>query len=347
LVESIESSAARGANLVKQVLAFARGIEGTRVPVRVGDLIREVHQICSNTFPKNIDIRIHAARDLWLILGDQTQINQVLVNLCVNARDAMPTGGKLEITAKNIEIDAQYSVMNRGAKAGKYAMIEISDTGIGIPKAIIDRIFEPFFTTKEIGKGTGLGLSTVAGIVQSHGGFINVYSEVNLGTVFKIYFPAKLDDAADVASPAVDEKLPRGNGELVMIVDDEPTILDVSRQTLEAFGYKVVTADDGAHAIGIYATRRNDVALILTDMMMPVMDGLTLIAALRRINPNVRVVAASGIAGEGYATRAAAAGVRHFIAKPYTADVMLNVIKKALNDEVVGSGHSRSLFPSG
>ncbi len=344
LVESIEASAIRGASLVKQVLAFARGVEGTRVPMRVGDILNEAYKICVSTFPKNIEIQIRPAKDLWMIMADPTQINQVLVNLCVNARDAMPNGGKIELTAKNIEIDAQYSAMNRGSAPGKYAMIEIADEGTGISKAIIDRIFEPFFTTKEIGKGTGLGLSTVAGIVRGHGGFINVYSEVGHGTVFKVYLPANLDDESTFATPSVEEQLPRGNGELVMIVDDEQSILDVSRQTLEAFGYKVVTAEDGAHAIASYATGQDKIAVVLTDIMMPLMDGITLIAALRRINPKVRVIAASGIAGDGHATRAAAMGVRHFIAKPYTADVMLNVIKKAL-EEPSASG-SRSPFLS-
>ncbi len=332
IIENIERSAKRGTDLVRQVLSFARGVEGTRVALQVRTVVREVESIAENTFPKNIIIRTEIPPDLWLVMADSTQLNQVLINLCVNARDAMSEGGHLSITASNVEVDAQYAVMNRGASAGKYVVLQVSDSGCGMPKEIVDRIFEPFFTTKELGKGTGLGLSTVLGIVRSHSGFVNVYSETGRGSVFKVYLPAHADDTSNAERDPEAGTLPRGNGELIMVVDDETSILDITKQTLETFGYKVVTAEDGAQAIGLYAFHREEIAVVLTDMMMPVMDGPALIAALMRINPVVRVVAASGLNANGNAVRAATGGVKHFLAKPYSAEAMLRMLKTVLVD---------------
>ena len=340
VIDNIERSAQRGAGLVKQVLSFARGVEGSRVALQAGHILREVESIMANTFPKNIEFRVKFTPDLWLITADPTQLNQVVVNLCVNARDAMPEGGGLEVTAANVEMDAQYAVMNRGVTPGRYVMIQVTDTGCGMPKEIVDRIFEPFFTTKEVGKGTGLGLSTVLGIVRSHGGFVNVYSEPGKGSTFKVYLPALADGVAAEAAAHAEENFPRGNGELIMVVDDEASILDITKQTLETFGYKVMSAEDGAQAIGLYAIHRNEIAVVLTDMMMPIMDGPTLIAALQRINPKVKMIAASGLTANGNVARTLNAGVKHFIAKPYSANAMLKVLKAVLADKA-GAG-SRS-----
>jgi len=332
VIENIERSAKRGADLVKQVLSFARGVEGSRVALQVRHILKEVESIATNTFPKNITIETSLPQGLWPVLADPTQLNQVVLNLCVNARDAMPDGGRLELAAANVDIDAQYAVMNRGVAAGRYVVIQVTDSGSGIPKEIIDRIFEPFFTTKEVGKGTGLGLSTVLGIVRSHGGFVNVYSEVGKGSTFKVHLPAMAEgDRADQAG-RTEEALPRGNGELILVVDDEVSILDITKQTLQAFGYRVVTAEDGAQAISLYALQRDEVAVILTDMMMPVMDGPALIAALRRINPRVRIIGASGLNANGSVARAAAVGVKHFLPKPYSADALLTMIRQVLRD---------------
>jgi CheY-like chemotaxis protein len=200
-----------------------------------------------------------------------------------------------------------------------------------MPREVIDRIFEPFFTTKELGKGTGLGLSTVLGIVRSHGGFVNVYSEVGKGSTFTLHLPAQSDDAPGAGAVTIaTERLPRGNGELILVVDDEASVRDVTRQTLESFGYRVVTAEDGAQAVGLYARHRDAVAAVLTDMMMPVMDGPALIAALQRIDPGIRIIAASGLSTNGNVARAVHAGVKHFLAKPYTADAMLTLLKEVL-----------------
>ncbi len=330
VIDNIERSARRGANLVKQVLSFARGVEGSRVPLQFRHIVREIEDIVENTFPKNIAFESRIAPNLWPFVGDPTQINQVLLNLCVNARDALPEGGQLLLRASNAEVDAQYAVMNRGVAAGHYIVIEVTDNGTGIPPAVIDRIFEPFFTTKPTGKGTGLGLSTVLAIVRSHGGFVNVYSEPEQGSTFKVYLPAQPDAALAGSASPFEEKLPRGAGELILVVDDEAPILNVTRQTLEVFGYRVLVAEDGAQAISRYALHRAEIALVLTDMMMPVMDGPALIAALRRIDPHVRIIAASGLSAHGNMARASVGGVRHFLPKPYSTDTMLSVIKEAL-----------------
>ncbi|MFA6289919.1 MAG: response regulator [Opitutaceae bacterium] len=333
VIENMARSAKRGTDLVRQVLSFARGVEGTRMPLQAREIVREVESIAGNTFPKNITIETDLAPDLWLVTADPTQLNQVLLNLCVNARDAMPNGGRIDLVAANVEVDEQYAVMNRGASPGRYVVLRVTDNGCGMPKEVVDRIFDPFFTTKELGKGTGLGLSTVLGIVRSHGGFVNVYSEPGKGSVFKIYLPARAETAGAVASGPEAPALPRGNGELVMVVDDETSILDITRQTLLTFGYQVITAEDGAQAIGLYAIHREAVAVVLTDMMMPVMDGPSLIAALHRINPSVKIVAASGLDANGNVARAATAGVNHFLAKPYSAEAMLKMLKTVLADK--------------
>lgn len=325
-LENIERSAQRGKDLVRQVLSFARGVEGARVAVHVRDIVREIETITESTFPKNISVAAEIDDDLWWIDGDPTQINQVLLNLCVNARDAMPGGGRLTISATNVDVDEHYAKMHRATRPGRYVRIEIADEGIGIPKHLVDRIFEPFFTTKDVGRGTGLGLSTVSAIVRSHAGFVNVYSEPGKGSRFRVYLPVRdeVDASADKQEIARAE-LPRGNGETILIVDDEASILAITRETLETWGYTTLVAEDGAEAVGIYAINRQQIAAVITDMMMPVMDGAALIAALRRIDPAVRIIASSGI-NENGAFRAANGQVRWFLHKPYSADVLLQTV---------------------
>lgn len=329
-IDNIERSARRGADLVKQVLSFARGVDVARVTLHLDDILGEIESIVKTTFPKNIVFEWECPASLWPVVGDPTQINQVLLNLCLNARDALPNGGRLTISVRNSEVDEQYAVMNRGAKAGSYVLLEVSDTGGGIPHEIIDRIFEPFFTTKELGKGTGLGLSTALGIVRSHGGFLNVYSEIDKGSTFKVYLPVVGDALPSRTSNEQDGVLPRGQGELLMVVDDDTAILDIMKKTLEFFGYRVIVAQDGARAVGLYALNRAEVAVVLTDMMMPVMDGPALIAALRHIDPKVRIIAASGLNATSNIARAAQVGVNHFLGKPYSAEVLLVLLKKVL-----------------
>ncbi len=331
IINSIENSAKRGAELVKQVLSFARGVEGSRVPLQLKHLTQEVEGIVENTFPKNIEMTVQVPKNLPLVTGDPTQLNQILLNLCVNARDAMPRGGRIEIMVKAVELDEQYASMNRDARAGHFLTIEVADTGCGIPPEILNRIYEPFFTTKEIGTGTGLGLSTVLGIVRSHGGFITTYSEVNRGTTFRVYLPVA-DSPEDTAADVDGESLLniRGEGELILVVDDEKSILETTKQTLESFGYRALVASDGAEAISLFAARQTEITLVLTDMMMPIMDGPALIAAIKHIRPSAKVIAASGLAANGGVARVSALGVKHFLAKPYSAEEMLKLLRRVI-----------------
>jgi two-component system cell cycle sensor histidine kinase/response regulator CckA len=327
ILETIEISARRGSDIVQQVLSFARGMEGQRIVIQPKYLLKDIEHIVNDTFPKDIRLQLTLPHDTWTIVGDPTQVQQVLLNLCVNARDAMPKGGILSVKTENVVADEHYVAMNKQAKTGLYVAISVSDSGHGIPQEIIDTIFEPFFTTKELGKGTGLGLSSVRAIVKSHGGFINVYSEPNRGTTFKICLPAQEAVGEEVQSAQEDEHLPRGAGETVLVVDDETSILSITSETLQAFGYQVVTASNGAEAVAIYALHKEKIAMILTDLSMPVMDGRATIYALLKINPKAKIVAMSGMDEADSVAKASTAGIKHFISKPYTAMTLLKTLR--------------------
>jgi CheY-like chemotaxis protein len=251
------------------------------------------------------------------------------MNLCVNARDAMPEGGTLTVRADNVVLDADFARLHIDARPGRFVMISVADTGLGMPANVVSRIFEPFFTTKEMGKGTGLGLSTALTIVRSHGGFINVYSEPGRGTQFVSYFPA-VELSEDSHADDGRRELLSGHGELILVVDDEAAIREVTRGTLEAFGYEVLTANDGTEAVALFAENRDRVQLVLTDMMMPFMDGVATIRALQKMDANVRIIAASGLAANEKAAEAATLGVRMFLPKPYTAETLLTMIAETL-----------------
>jgi two-component system, cell cycle sensor histidine kinase and response regulator CckA len=325
----IKENSERGANLVSQVLSFARGVEGERISIQLKHLIKDLVKVLNNTLPKSINVKFKIDPDLWIISADPTQIHQVLMNLCINARDAMPLGGTLEITAENIELDESYAQMQSGAHVGRYVLLNVRDTGTGMPPEISSRIFDPFFTTKEIGKGTGLGLATALSIVQSHEGFINVYSEVAKGTKFSVYLPAS-ESASAAAEKAPSLPYPKGNGELVLVVDDEENIRQITRGTLEKFGYRVLTADDGTEALGIYAENKDDISLVLTDMAMPHMDGLATIRVLKKLNPNLKIIAASGLSSTEQLSEVASLGVNTFLTKPFTAEKLLTTISEIL-----------------
>jgi PAS domain S-box-containing protein len=331
VLSTIETSAKRGAGMVKQILSFARGVEGERTTINVRHIIEEMQHLVQDTFPKDIIFRAELEADLPLFSGDHTQVHQVLLNLCVNARDAMPNGGTLSVSAASLQVDDNYASMTPGSKPGRHLMIKVTDTGSGIPPEVVDKIFDPFFTTKELGKGTGLGLSTVLAIVKSHGGFLNVYSEPGNGTTFSVCFPAM--DAVEGAAEQVEEDThPRGNGELILIVDDEAAVRTITQQTLETYGYRVLTAADGTEAVALYSMHRTEIAVVVTDMMMPVMGGQATVQVLQRLNSFVKIIAASGLANDGSAARSAAMGVKHFLPKPFTAQTILTALKQVLNE---------------
>ncbi len=333
ILGGIECSARRGADLVRQILMFARGVEGKRTELRAGPLIKDIQQFVQDTFPKNVHCISSLPEDLPSFLGDATQLHQILLNLCVNARDAMPNGGTIAITARSTILDEAAAAMQMDARPGPYVMLSVSDTGTGIPPEVLDKIFDPFFTTKEIGKGTGLGLSTVLSITKSHGGFITVTSEPNLETAFTICLPAVPNTGkCGTPPPAAEQPMPHGKGELILIVDDEEAIRTTTRMTLEALDYRTMVAADGVEAVALYSQHNAEIAVVLTDMMMPVMDGPATIQMLQRINPHVKIIASSGVSHLGGPAKVAEMGVRHFLPKPYSAQTVMTTLNLVLNE---------------
>lgn len=330
LLSIISASAQHGMDIVRQVLSFARGVEGRHLEVQVRHLILEIESLANETFLKQIEVRTHVPSDLWTVPGDPTQLQQVLLNLCLNARDAMPAGGTLTLSAENLTLDDQRAAMDPGAHSGRYVLIRIHDSGIGMSPEILREIFDPFFTTKEVGQGSGLGLSTSLGIIKSHGGFIQVESEPGRGSCFLIYLPAWAGAPA-AAVPAA--SMPQGKGELILVIDDDAAVREITRLTLEIFDYQVLLASDGAEAVALYTARGAEIALVLTDMTMPVMDGPATIALLRKLDPEVRIIAVSGLATDDRIARAAELGIRRFLVKPYTAEALLVALRQVLEAE--------------
>jgi PAS domain S-box-containing protein len=335
LLSAIEFSGRRAADMVRQVLTFARGVDGEATSLEVRRLVEEVEKICLETFPKTIRIQRQMAEDLWPVAGNATQLHQVLLNLCVNARDAMPQGGALTLRGENVTLDQQYVGMNPAARAGPHVLLTVADTGVGVPEALREKVFEPFFTTKGAGRGTGLGLATSLFIVRTHNGFMTLRSEERKGATFGVYLPAASSQAVeqrgDPGAP------PEGKGELVLVVDDEAAIRELTKETLESHGYRVATASDGAEAAGLFAREQGRVAAVLTDMTMPFLDGHGTIRALRRIDPGVKILAMTGIATLESRDDATLASTQAFLQKPFTADYLL----RSLHEVLVGPGPSR------
>jgi CheY-like chemotaxis protein len=329
ILETIEASTRRGADMVRQVLSFARGVEGERTAIDIARLLRDAEKIVRDTFMKAIAVETAMATTLAPVLGDLTQLHQVVINLCLNARDAMPDGGTLRLMAHMEHLNAHGVALNPGAREGLYVAVRVTDTGTGISPEVMDRIFDPFFTSKPTGQGTGLGLSTSAAIVKSHGGFMRVESEVGRGSTFTVYLPAQ----AGLPMPAPGASAPslaRGSGELILVVDDEEPLLRMTSLVLESFGYRVLLAANGFEAIAQFDSNREAVKLVLTDMTMPEMDGAAVIKRLREIDPRVRIIAASGLT----VTDEQVAGVSLFLPKPYNADTLLKAVTGVLRRQI-------------
>jgi PAS domain S-box-containing protein len=341
MLNIIESSAGRGAGIVKQVLTFARGAEGERVLIQPKHLIGEIGKIMSQTFPKHIEVVTNYPADLWPIQGDATQLHQVLLNLGVNARDAIlavqagpnePEPRRvLTLAAENTNVDEHFASMNPGAIFGPHVVLRVSDSGTGMSPEVMDRIFDPFFTTKEPGQGTGLGLATVLGIVKSHRGFLTVQSEIGKGTAFKVFLPAEIHGEIPSKDSAPPSAPPRGKGELILVVDDEPPIREALVRTLESVNYRCFIAEDGSDALALYFARRGEIDVVLTDLAMAQMDGVKLVRNLRRIDPDVRVVVSSGHIQREIAQELESLGVADFIEKPYNADQLLRALRNVID----------------
>jgi CheY-like chemotaxis protein len=328
LLTMMESSAQRGATIIRQLLMFSRGVTGERVVVQLSHLLKEMLGIMRETFPREIAVVDACPTQMSPVVGDATQLHQILMNLCVNARDAMPEGGKLTLRAREADLTpAAVEAMPQG-RPGRFVQISVEDTGHGIPPEIIERIFDPFFTTKELGKGTGLGLSTVLGIVKSHEGFVTVRSEPGRGTTFDVYLPV-VAEAGPTGAAESEAPQPAGQGEMILVVDDESQISATTHLLLERHNYRVLTAANGRDALARFIEHQGAIKLVLTDLMMPVMSGVALIRALRSMQANLRIIATTGLNHER--SELAALGVADWIEKPYTPDVLLTAVRRVLD----------------
>ncbi len=328
ILQTLEASIKRGARMVSQILAFAKGSEGEQIEISLRHLIRDTEKIIQETFPPNITIQTECPKDLWYVMGDPTQLHQVFMNFFLNARDAMPYGGKIEVTGENTVIDDDYIFSHSQVKAGKYVVITITDTGTGIAPHIIDKIFDPYFTTKELSPGAGFGLTNAHRIIDSYGGFITVYSEMDNGSKFKIHLPAIIPD--DVVQEDEKKELPHGNNELVLLVDDELPVLDITKQILENYGYRVLVAKDGVEAVAIFAQHQQEISLALIDMIMPIMDGVSTMRVLRTMQPNIKIIASSGLLTGEKLVKTSALKTQSFLTKPFSTEQLLTTMSELL-----------------
>lgn len=346
LLHTMEAAAKRGADMIQQVLSFARGVDGRRERVSAEQLLEEVRRFATDSLPAEIDFRVGFDDDVPDTMGDPTQLIQVLTNLVANARDAMPEGGRLEISASTLLLEDEFSSEAFRVIPGSYLIIDVIDTGHGMTPEVMEKIFEPFYTTKSVGKGAGLGLASSLTIVRSHGGTIRVYSEPGHGTRFSVVLPIVDGEPRAARQGLIAARhLPHGDGELILIVDDDETIRLIASRTLESYGYRTLTAENGQVAIGIVERDDTDVSLVLTDMMMPVMDGAATTAYLEEHHPEIPVIAASGLTSAGGASRSAGMGISAFLPKPYTTSLLLTTLRDVL-DGSARRGHHGEEAPT-
>jgi len=328
LLDMIETSARRGAAVLKQLLMFGRGTSGDRVPVRPSRAIAETEAVLRETFPKNVEVRIVLGADDARILAEPTQLQQVLLNLCVNARDAMPDGGTLGIEIQRDTLPPELARRHPGSAPGPYVVLSVRDSGVGIGAEDLERIFDPFFTTKELDRGTGLGLSSVLGIVEGHGGFIEVDSEPGAGTEFVVWLPEYRGDAeGEPVSSAL--RRPLGRGQLVLVVDDEPAVLDVLGASIGRFGYRVALASDALTALRTLEERR-EIAAVITDIAMPRLDGLHLAYEIRQRRRDLPIVVMTAALTPEHRASCAQLGVVEFLTKPFLTETLLRSLDRVL-----------------
>ena len=328
---SIQNAGNRAALLVRQLLQFSRRSQPERRPIDVNQEVENARRMLERIIPRMINIDLHLSGHLWTINADSVQMEQILLNLGTNAAHAMPDGGNFVIETKNVTLGEQYVKRNIEAKPGNYVLLSVSDTGHGMDRETVSHIFDPFFTTKEIGKGTGLGLASVYGIIKSHGGYITCYSEIGQGTVFKIYLPA-IEQAEMDNVKAVSGEKTKGGSETVLLVDDEAPIRDFASRVFNKFGYTVLTATSGEDALEIYSSKSTDIDLVLMDLGMPGMGGHRCLQELLKINPEVKVVIASGYSINGQVEQSMEAGAKGYVGKPYQLAELLNTAREVLDE---------------
>jgi PAS domain S-box-containing protein len=332
ILDVLETSARRGGDLIRQVLSFAKGIQSEKQTLSVKYLLNDIMAIMNETFPKNIEVSLDAAPDTWQISGNYTQMHQVILNICLNARDAIPGGGKISLTAENIHSGAGVLERSKGLDHEDYILIKIEDTGCGIEPGIIDKVFDPFFTTKGPDKGTGLGLATAYGIVNEHGGAIHVESEVGKGSVFYVYLPAVHSGEQEAESMGPEQHSLMGKGETILVVDDEKAILEITSSVLEEFGYVVITAENGKLALEIVDSMTEQLDAAIVDMMMPIMNGTEVVKALKERLPDLRIITVSGYQKEHELITVEENLVDAFIPKPFSAETLLRTLSGVLKN---------------
>jgi two-component system cell cycle sensor histidine kinase/response regulator CckA len=333
LIDSLEGNVKRGADLIRQVLTFARGLDGKRESLDVAAVVRDVERFARDTFPRSITIEGPAEGRIAMVVGDSTQLHQVVMNLAVNARDAMPNGGKLRLDVAE-QVVTERDAATAEVPPGAYVAVSVSDTGAGIPHEIQSAIFEPFYTTKDVGHGTGLGLSTVMSIVRSHGGTVHLVSEPGFGARFTCLLPSAAPALATrdgpSARPRSSSPVPATAGGLILVVDDERLIRVSAGHILERHGYRVQLAAHGGEAVEFVRSTHDTIAAMICDVAMPVMDGPATVAAVRQLLPNLPIIVASGYMGDDGAQKLIGTGVEHFISKPFTAERLLSTLRSVL-----------------
>jgi len=334
LIDMLEASTHRGAKLVRQILGFARGSDGEKTEVQLCHLVKEMHRMLSRTFPRNIEIKTEHRGEIWPVNGNATQLDQILMNFCVNARDAMPEGGSLLISIENVAMTEADCAAHPSLRPGPCVLLTVADTGTGMPAAVREKIFDPFFTTKEHGKGTGLGLSTVFGVVKGHAGGIAVESEEGAGTRFKVWLPAMTEPSRDVSLADGPQECPRGGGERVLIVDDEDSILRVVGAILEPHGYQVLYASDGIGALKLFNEHMESIRLVITDGMMPQLNGTLLARAIHRMSPGLPILLMTGILNHAVPEDGS---ITEILQKPFTPEKLLQAIRRALDSRTAST----------
>ena len=330
-INKIYDAGRRGADLVKNLLAFSRKVETTHKPLNINDEIAQIRRLLLSTVPKTIEITSRLNDDLDVVQADSSQLGQVLMNLAVNARDAMPSGGILTFESDNVILQEQHFEGNLEIQPGKYVLITVSDTGHGMSAKTLDHIFEPFYTTKNLGEGTGLGLANVYGIVRQHGGYVHCSSGLGVGTTFNIYLPS-LETNVN-CSPSIPEIETHGGDETILLVEDEEDVRTLCKELLGTYGYHVITAKNGKEAVDIYRNHCNDISLVMLDLIMPEMDGIKCAEYIMNIDPKAKIIVASGFSPSESATRKLLKGHRNFVSKPYDVNELLNCIRHALDHD--------------